>query len=295
MRSFITSLVLTQVLLLSFGAVSALPFRHLGRRKAPHGSSFLSGLPIVGGTMFGNVKEAGGFLSGLPTVGLLGGLIPNSGIPSSSLPVGASNSDGVNTPVEVPINNRRGLDNPPYDATQSVEALFRGEASSLPAIIMKVTDSLRLVCDELKMTIISKGPTRPEELVPLLTKIKVILAGAISDINLGIVDNPSDNLLLFNDQLFTFKTIAGLVAELFSLLVLTLGAAKHAAHSSGLRINVPLQLIADIDGLLAELLLVLCSLVSGLLDALCPRIEYLYTVLFDLHFVSMIKTLGIRG
>jgi len=258
---------------------------------APVGNSPINGVniePIINApitpvtSLFGDatgVSDSSVVGRALPDLSAITGLAPVAGVVSKvpvsgvlgAVPVGTVTGAVHNLPVVGGLGLKRDV------------------AKSIPDILVAATAELGTVVLKLTQAISVQTAIDVDLVISLVTQIKVILLGVLSDIQ-AVVAAGITTVLLLEGEVITVLHLAQIIAALLILVFKALAAVLAAV--AGVH-AVVLALVLEIAGVLAQILTIVFGLVAGLLSALVPLLAEITEILISLQVVSLLKVLNI--
>ncbi|KAE9390127.1 hypothetical protein BT96DRAFT_946361 [Gymnopus androsaceus JB14] len=169
-------------------------------------------------------------------------------------------------------------------ASSALEA--RGQCYDIQCIISGVTTSLTPLIEELSqlarglLAYITTENCTVADLTPIVYDIKVVLTGAIKDVESLTGVALITVLTTVEGVVLTVSDVAQLVFGLLTLIFGGLSAVLKVAYN--LDANVIIPLLAEVAELVATLLQLILQLVDGLLACLLPFLGSILTIIISL-------------
>ncbi|TFK34683.1 hypothetical protein BDQ12DRAFT_715185 [Crucibulum laeve] len=166
----------------------------------------------------------------------------------------------------------------------------RTDTRSLPAALVDTCSQLHTVFDKITAAVSVDDDIKLDVAIELIDEVKLILGRLVVEAK-DLVAHPIESLCELNGKVLSVSDIAKLVASVYALIVACIGTVYYAVGSE---VTGVVSLIAEIDGVLSELLTTLFILVSGLLSALLqvPLLQCIISIMYDLKLVACLKVLG---
>jgi hypothetical protein len=160
---------------------------------------------------------------------------------------------------------------------------------SLPLIILDVSGRIAPLCKKLG-TLVAVDAT-VSVVTPIVDEIKVILAGAIVEVQL-LQDHPIEYILYLEGRVLSINEVGQLVAALIILIYTAIAgvlAVVEVAH-----VKLVLALLVELSIVLADLLVVVFACVGGLQAVVVVLIDEIIPAILDVDCTYLIAVLGIN-